>query len=390
MEKAELINTALHIGESAPNPKNFLARVKSYAAKHGIVLDGVEKKGLDDGTIVHKAFNPVGKTWVVEKAWTQDDGSLAIEGWISTNHPDLEKDVVEPEAFYGETFEEYFSRSAPLSSNHDTDGYPIGHLQKGVLVRDGVIFQEEYHPTDPSEFSHFNPATKGTGWYGRGVITDERVASHVQKGNLGAFSWIGNLKAYEPLTGGGRRYHLIDPLIESTVAAYPVNPKAVMQIAKAYGLDEGKTMTDKNPERDPLDLENLLVKAAEVAAAKAKEETDKAMKGAVDASQLGDLLLQFESRMTRKIEETVSKGKETEETDETVGKGVGRKSTQTVDPREDNPVRYLVTKGRTAAKEGKDIPYDDVDKQVIWELTRKGLSAGMLYEPAEATDFGDN
>ena len=396
MNREEVLANAIRIAETSDMGKIMRRKIKAYADAHQLTM---EQKGLpdetDDSSLVHKGFNPVGKTWLVEKAWLQSDGTLAIEGWVSTNHPDLEKDVVEPEAFYGETFESYYARSAPLSSNHDTDGYPIGHLQKGVLVRDGVIFQEEYHPTDPAEFTNYNPATKGTGWYGRGVITDERVASHVHKGNMGAFSWIGNLKAYEPLVGGGKRYHTVDPLIESTVAAYPVNPKAVMQIAKAYGLSEqGTKMPNTNPERDPLDLEAMLLKAGEIAAQKAKEEAALAMKGTVTAEQLGDLLLQFEQRMSTKVEQAVTKAAPTPaaelETEETVGKGIGRKSTQAADPREDNPVKYIVNKGRIALAAKKEPEYDEIEKQTMWELTRRGLAQGMQYTAEDASDFGDN
>lgn len=408
IDKLTAIKAALDIAELAPEPEGFRRRVKEYAARHKVEVP-VAKGGTDEQpstTLVHKGFNPVGKTWLVEKSWTQADGTLAIEGWVSTPDRDIERDIVEPEAFYGETFEDYFSRSAPLSSNHDTEGYPIGHLQKGVLVRNGVIFQEEYHPTDPAEFTGFDPAGKGTGWYGRGVITDGVVASHVKKGNMGAFSWIGNLKSYEPLPGGGKRYHYISPLIESTVAAYPVNPKAVMQIAKAFGLKE-QNMPEQNAIRDNLDLEKLLEGAAKKAADEAAAQVAKAT---VDPDQLGGLLLKFEERIMGKLEDAVKKAvpatppelpegtKEIEGEGEQVNKGVGRKSTiPAPNARMDNPVKYIVAKGRAAAAAKPstnynivpDADYDLQDKDFMWAMTKKALITGMSNQPAEGEDFGD-
>lgn len=399
---------ALHLAETGHGHPD-MGRIRSYAKKHGCAVGDKAKKASDqdEGVVVRKGFNPVSKTWVdVKKAWTQEDGTVAIEGWVSTPDPDLEKDIVEPESFYGETFEEYYGRNAPLSSNHDTEGYPIGHLQKGVLVRDGVIFQEEYHPTDPAEFEFFDPNEKRSGWYARGVVNDERAARSVQKGNIGGFSWIGNLREYEPIAGGGRRYHYVSPLLESTVAAYPVNPKAVMRIAKAYGLQED-TMEDtqKNPPTNELKLEELLAGAAERAAAKEAEKL--AAKGVVTADQLGDIIAQA---MQKVVQQTAvqkaqaapdSQESDVEEAEETVQKarpGVGRKGTvqggASGNLREDNPIKYLITKARTPVQSGKrTLPgytaFDPLDKDLLWKLTHKGMTQGMSNEPVDGDDFAD-
>lgn len=194
---------------------------------HGLMHDmGVPHKheGMEENHThtVTKAYNPVAKSFYVAKSWSIGEVTY-IEGWVSTEDRDIEKDIVPPEAF-ATSMKGYFDRRAPLSSNHGTKKYPVGHLQKSALVRDGTVFAEFEHPTDPAPFEHF-PA-KGTGWYARGVLTDTDAASAVSKGNIGAFSWIGNLHTYQPLEDGGRKYLEVNPLLESTIAAYPVNPQA--------------------------------------------------------------------------------------------------------------------------------------------------------------------
>ena len=373
-------------------------RIRAYAKKHGCSLPQTAQKGAADepvGEVVSKGFNPVGKTWVVQKAWVTDSGETAIEGWVSTTDEDLDKDIVEPEAFYGDPFEDYFSRSAPLSSNHNTNNWPVGHLQKGALVRDGVIIQEEYHPTDPAEFAYFDPTAKKSGWYARGIITDAKASEHVAKGNVGGFSWIGNLKEYEPLPSGGKRYHMVSPLIETTVAAYPVNPMAVMRIAKAYGLTED-TMTENTTQNAPaLSLEEIMIEAGK----RAEEAAQKTLtaKGALGTTEIGDLLLQFEKRMDAKLEPVMKALADkpaalpdgvTETEDEPVQKaqtGAGRKGTLATksDPRMDNPVAYIVAKSR------KGEALDVQDKDFMWALTAKALGRGMSQEPIDGDDFAD-
>ncbi len=191
------------------------------------------QRGVSTPPTIKKALNVLGKSGgVVSKAWQTADGLTHIEGWISTDHEDLEHDVVPPECFKS-SLADYMARSAPLSSEHNPKALPIGHLQRSALVRDGKVFLTALHPTDSDvSFAAF-PGT-GTGWYARGVITDSLHGTAVTKGNIGGFSWIGNVREYEPLSPKGRRFLKVDPLIESTVAAYPVNPKAVLVAAKAY------------------------------------------------------------------------------------------------------------------------------------------------------------
>jgi hypothetical protein len=64
----------------------------------------------------------------------------------------------------------------------------------------------------------------------------------------------------------------------------------------------------------------------------------------------------------------------------------GRRSTiqsSTSDPREDNPLRYLLQKSR----KGEEL--DVTDKAIAWGLTLKALTQGMSTAPIEGEDFAD-
>lgn len=184
----------------------------------------------------------VAKSMLVMKAWraAETGEDVNIEGWVSNEMPDQQKDEVPPESF-ADSLPEYLARYAPLTTEHqlfpnptrgDLTRYPIGHMQRLALVRDGHIFSEGVHPMDPAEFAHF-PGT-GTGVYGRGVINDPLAAGQVMKGNMAGFSWVGRLKEYEPLPSGGRRYGRIDPWMETTLSAFPINTSArLLQASRA-------------------------------------------------------------------------------------------------------------------------------------------------------------
>jgi hypothetical protein len=177
------------------------------------------------------------KEWLISKAYVREDGTLAIEGWISTPMKDLEGDILEPESFSGGALHSYMQRGAPISTEHDTRGYPVGYLQKATLVREGKIIQEEVNPIQPGgEYRHFDSSM--IGWYGLGTIDDKVAADNILKGKVRAFSWIGMPRIWDALPGKGRRYSqkgAINPLLEVTVTAYPINTDAVMRIAKSYG-----------------------------------------------------------------------------------------------------------------------------------------------------------
>lgn len=174
--------------------------------------------------VVAKAFASMS---LVAKAY-EEHGLTVIEGWVSTPDKDLERDVVIPEAFTN-SIDGYASRGMPLSSEHNTSAYPVGHGQHIALVRDGSVFKAAQHPADPADFEHFPSA--GTGVYGRFVITEPDASGAVRKGNVRGFSWIGKPAVTEPLPGGGRLMKEVSPWYESTIAAYPINSKATMVAA---------------------------------------------------------------------------------------------------------------------------------------------------------------
>jgi hypothetical protein len=125
----------------------------------------VQKALPEEGILVAKCLP-------IQKAWTDTSGVTHIEGWISTEDQDIEKDVVPPESFL-DAVDGYMDLGAPLTSEHhlkpqgrELVRYPIGHMQQVALVRDGQVFKAGKHPSDPADFEHF-PGT-GTGVYGRG------------------------------------------------------------------------------------------------------------------------------------------------------------------------------------------------------------------------------
>jgi hypothetical protein len=117
---------------------------------------------------------------------------------------------------------------APLSYEHRLKAAPVGHVQKAALVRDGRIFFESDHPTDPHPFEHF--PGRGTGVYGRAVVNDAQAGAQVMKGNIGGFSWTGRVLR-RPLPDGGHEFTSVEVMRETTIAAYPINPDAAIVAA---------------------------------------------------------------------------------------------------------------------------------------------------------------
>lgn len=173
---------------------------------------------------VEEEFAEVSKAVEVVKAWQDTTGNVIVEGWISTNARDLEKDRVQPEKFQA-ALPSYMARMAPLSYEHRLKPAPVGHVQKAALVRDGHIFFEADHPTDSAPFEHF--PSRGTGVYGRAVVNDPQAAMQVMKGNIGGFSWTGRVKRI-PLPDGGHEFTSVEVMRETTIAAYPINPDAAI------------------------------------------------------------------------------------------------------------------------------------------------------------------
>ncbi len=213
--------------EVAEGDAEEMQRLIEWAQGHG--LESLLPSLSSDALTAQKANESeliVAKAMPIQKAWGISGGNAITEGWISTEDEDQDKDIVPPEAFTN-ALSGYVSRRMPLSSEHALKSYPIGHGQRVALVRNGQIFAEGTHPTDAAEFEHF-PGS-GTGVYGRFLINDPNAANAVAKGNVGGFSWVGRIAEYERrTTGRGRIFKQVEPWLESTIAAYPVNTKAVL------------------------------------------------------------------------------------------------------------------------------------------------------------------
>ena len=323
--------------------------------------------------VVTKAFNPKAVYGVIVKSWTEEgsDDQL-IEGWMSTPDRDLEKDITEPEAFAGGPLAGYFARSAPLSLEHGTDALPAGHLQRAAIIRAGTIIEQAAHPTDPADFTHLPGDGAVSGVWVRARITEEPAKSAVRKGNVGGMSFIGNFTQYTPIPGGGKRYHKIDPLLESTVAAYPVNPKAAFsRVQKALGLDAQEIEMD-----DEFDFDAFMQEAAEKAAEKRRAEEAQVQKG-VTQEQLGEMLSALMGKIETLVDERVQKAVPAR------GEGIGRKgvapsSERTPDAElEADPVAYLIRKSQT------DEELTTREKEVAGKLWNAALSQNMTYAPDE-------
>lgn len=134
-------------------------------------------------------------------------------------------------------------------------------------------------------------------------------------------------------------------------------------------------------------LANLLATATERAAKKEAEEALR--KGFVTREQINMALNQLSEnleatladKLGANLSELVEKAVKSAITiDE---KGGVRKGTLlggvSLDEREADPVAYLIKKGRELGPEG----YDDVDKRIIWAMTYKALSQGMIVDQTE-------
>jgi hypothetical protein len=365
-EKHRLVEFAQSNGLSDALPDEAHGFMHEQGIPHGHEGDEYDGAPSEHGHPISKAINPVVKSITIQKAYDGPDGSAVIEGWTSTEDRDIEKDVVPPECFEG-SLDSYMARKGPVSSEHDTRGYPVGHAQRVALVRNGTIFKSAVHPDDPAEFEHF--PSSGTGMYGRYLITDPAAASSIRKGNVGGFSWIGNLRRYEPLPGGGRRFLQVDPLRESTVAAYPVNSKAVLTAVKAFRADleaaEGETELMGK-------LEELLEGAAKQIAA--EEAAKKATDTGVSKADLAEMFQELQTKVLNAVDEKVAKALPIVREP-----GEGRKGTVDTpeEQRDADPASYIIKK----AKAGDELTAED--EELMAGITRTLLARGMNYGDGE-------
>jgi hypothetical protein len=135
-------------------------------------------------------------------------------------------------------------------------------------------------------------------------------------------------------------------------------------------------------------LEQLLTAASEKAA---KKQADEALrKGFVSHEDinvaLSELSSNLETTVVSKINESLAPlveqaVKNAITIDEKTG--TMRKGTLlggvSLDDREADPVAYLIKKGK---EQGPDA-YDETDKRIIWAVTHKALSMGMVMDQAE-------
>lgn len=199
---------------------------------------------------------PIGKSFIglrggMMLAVPRSDGSVDVEGWISTPLKDIEKDEIEPESFTP-ALADYMRRGAPVSIEHGTKMLPVGLLQKAAVVRNGQPVEVIDNPKhEPTEFRY--PFEGKTGLYGKGNVYDQKAAIAIAKGTVSSFSWIGMPKEWDTLPDGGRRFTKpgsINPLLEVTLTAYPINTSATMRLAKAAGYV---------PSLSRLDIQRLLL-----------------------------------------------------------------------------------------------------------------------------------
>lgn len=295
--------------------------------------------------------------FIITKAW-RDGATLYREGWISTNDRDRQKEVTEPEAFQP-VLQSYFNRCAPVSLNHGTTHLPIGHLQKGALLRDGAVFLEASHPTDPAEFVAL-PET-GTGFYGRMAFNDPVAIDQIEKGNVAGCSFIATVKKAEPLPGGGRRFLEFDELIETTIAAYPVNPSAVLTVRKAEEEKDLLTMT-------PEEIETLVANAIAKALPPQTPVTPEPEPAAPSVPQTVVTPDQIQTMIAASMKEATDELRKAFMTRNGTGRAVSDPQTN---PMEDDPAGYIVRK----ANSGEDL--SPQDKELIAELTLTALRAGL-------------
>lgn len=348
------LKAAWDLAGHATHPDLIRHHLIQFAREHGLLghLPADAQEEAKKAEVVSQEFE-------IKKSWDQN-GVLYAEGWLSTPLRDREKEVTEPEAFTN-ALDSYFARGAPMTSVHDTKPYPVGHVQKAALVRDGQIFKEALHPTDPANFEYF-PAS-GTGVYGRVAINDEMAASQVRKGNVRSFSYFGVAKKVEPLPGGGRRYLEINPLIECCIAAFPINPSAVMTVAKATQEEE---MTKE-------EIEALIAQTVAAAqAAVVPQQVQKAETPGLTVDQLSavlqknneDVMKAFDDKMTERLAAQGAFSRE----------GTGRLGQTPNAPEselEADPINYLIKKARS----GEAFTPDEGD--LVYRLTYAALTEGM-------------
>lgn len=155
----------------------------------------------------------------------QDDGSLIIEGWISTNVRDSGGDIVEPEAFRP-VIEKYLRKPIVLFM-HRFDELPVGKtLSLEIMPNRGLWGKIQVLPTSDR---------------GRDIIM------LVKNGVINSFSYAYRVKRYEiDEETETRRILEFDDIYEISIVNLGMNEDAIFQAAKQLEL---KSFNNNDPGR---------------------------------------------------------------------------------------------------------------------------------------------
>lgn len=269
----------------------------------------------------------------VKKSWSEGE-DVYIEGWLAPLRKDRERDLIEPEAF-SPVMDRYFQLNAPVSYRHNTLVLPAGHLQKAVILRDGVVIKTADHPVDKAEFTTL--PTSDSGVYVRAVINAQEPATAIRKGNVAGFSFIGKGRGNK-LPDGGRHITQLSEWVESTVAPYPVNQDAVFSICKAHGIDIPQE--EKEPPMETPNIQELIAKAladqkeAELRKAQEAEELRKAQEAKanmVTKSDLAELVKSLQETFMAAVDEKLKKAEELNRGESSGRKGQNQQETPILD-----------------------------------------------------------
>jgi hypothetical protein len=341
------LKAAWDLAGHAAHPDLIRHHLIQFAREHGLTseLPDTAKEDVKKAEIVSEDFE-------IKKSW-DSNGVLYAEGWLSTPARDRVREVTEPEAFSA-ALDSYFARGAPMTSVHDTKPYPIGHVQKAALVRDGKVFKQAVHPTDPADFEYF--PNEGTGVYGRVAINDTMASDQVRKGNVRSFSYFGVAKKVDILPSGSKRYLEINPLIECCIAAFPVNPEATMLVAKAE--------EDMTPEQVQALIKQALVEAA------TPQQVQKAA-DPLTVDQLSSILQKHEEVVLKALDDRLTERLEKQGAFSREGTGrIGQTPIQETELEAD-PIAFLVKKANAGTK------LEPTEEELIYRLTYAALTEGM-------------
>lgn len=303
----------------------------------------------------------------VRKAWTNEgSASTYFEGWLATPDVDADGELTEPEAFIP-VLDGYARLNMPLTSEHETEPLPVGHLQRMAVLRDGVVLKSAQHPTDSADFAYL--PTTGSGVWVRGVVNTPSHAHAVANGNLGGMSFIAGIKDADKPGTHPRKLKEFSALWETTLAAYPRNRHAVVQRAmKAYIPQETPPAMTKE------ELEAILAKFAPQAAAPAAEATPEYVTKAALDTALADALkafaTQFGEQVKASVEETVQKALPAPNRE-----GTGRVGETTAAPTGEDAVTALIKKAGNAAE---TLSFED--KDMILALSAKAFVGDLLSD----------